>query len=254
MTTPREQRQLERFYNVLKARAPADIERFSWLHGPDLICLHNQYLNSNPRLVIIGQEVHEWYYNYREFVAGVWEFYYANSTSKSCVKKAIAEYQGFDFAYSDEEPGYRRTPFWKFFHTVREFAFPTERNAHQKVLWTNLIKFVTKNGSLLKKPYPEAEEAIQLQEDVLITELKIAKPHVCIFVTGPDYDCILKRYFRGVKFITMHGLNDQLFAKLAHKDLPHHSYRTYHPGYLRRQKKKWDQVLRILRRELTRLA
>jgi hypothetical protein len=254
MTTPCEQLQLEKFYQKfrrsLKAHMPAELGRYSSLYGPDLIWLDNDYLNSRPRMAIIGQQVYSWYYNYREFVTDVWEYYYAKSTAKGSVKKAIAEYRGFDFAFSEKEP-LRRTPFWQFFHKVRESAFSTEREARRKVLWTNLVKFVAKDGTkLLEWPYAEAEEAIQLQDDVLTTELRIANPDVCLFVTGPDFDCILKRYFRDVKFIEASNLPKHQFARLVHEDLPRRSYRTYHPGYLSYHRKLWKEVLHILSQEL----
>jgi hypothetical protein len=239
--------QLERFYDTLKARAPADPGRFSWLLGPDLICLDDQYLNSNPRIAIVGQEVRDWYYSYPEFLAGNWDYCYV-AAEKTSLHKAIAEYRGFDFAFSKSEP-LQHTPFWRFFHELRESSFPSERDAHRKVLWTNLVKFVTKHGSLLQMPYPKAEEAIQLQDDILTTELRIAKPEVCIFVTGPDFDCLLRRYFRGLKFERL-NLPERAFARLVHPQLPEHSYRTYHPNYLSRNRKLRKQVLNILAQQL----
>lgn len=250
------QQKLERFYDTLKAHAPADPGRFSWLLGPDLIRLDDQYLHSSPRVAIVGQEVHDWYYNYAQFLAGRWECYYAEPTTKGRVRKAVAEYQGFDFGFSEKEP-LQGTPFWQFFHEVRKRAFPSEPDAHRKVLWTNLVKFVTKDGSLLKQkmPYHEVEEVIQLQDDLVTTELRIANPEVCLFVTGPDFDCILRRYFPGLRFeqLPLAGARTQLderkFARLVHRRLPPNSYRTYHPNYLR-QRKLWDQVFQILSQEL----
>lgn len=116
------------------------------------------------------------------------------------------------------------------------------------MLWTNLVKFVASDGSsILSKPY--AEDALKLQVDILTTELKIANPDVCLFVTGPDYDRVLERYYPGLRFEPL-NLPLRQFAKLFHPHLPRHSYRTYHPKALRLQK-VWDEVLRILSRELS---
>src|ERR1035437_3683686 len=90
--TPR--KQLERFYESLKTRAPLDISRYAGLRGPDLIWLDDEYLKSKPRLVIIGQQVGDWYYNYPEFV------------KSTAVSEAISQYRGFDFARSPSEPGH----------------------------------------------------------------------------------------------------------------------------------------------------
>lgn len=251
------QEKLEQFYDTLKARAPAAPGRFSWLLGPDLIQLDDEYLHSSPRVAIIGQEVHDWYYNYAQFLTGRWEYYYAESSKKGVVRKAVAEYQGFDFGFSEKER-LQGTPFWQFFHEVRKRVFPSEPDAHRKVLWTNLVKFVTKDGSLLKQKmrYHEVEEAIQLQDDLVTTEIRIANPEVCLFVTGPSFDCILRRYFPGLRFeqLPLAGARTQLderaFARLVHRRLPPHSYRTYHPSHLRRGK-LWDRVFRILSQEIS---
>ncbi|MBI3799168.1 MAG: hypothetical protein HY268_19670 [Deltaproteobacteria bacterium] len=220
------------FYNSLKVRAPAELSGYSNLVGPDLIWLDDEYLNSCPRIAIVGQQVDGWDYKYPEFV------------SEWSVPDAIASYREFDFAANDYS-----SPFWQFCHKVRVSAFPSEPEARRKVLWTNLIKFVASDRRpILWKPY--AEEALRLQEDILTTELTIAKPNVCLFVTGPNFDSVLERYFQGVRFEAL-DLPVRQFAQLVHPRLPRHSYRTYHPNYLNRDRKeRWDKVLQILSREL----
>ena len=229
--TPREE--LEHFYDSLKNRAPANLTKYSDLVGPDLIWLHDEYLNSTPRIAIVGKEQKGWDYTYPEFISE-WD-----------VPEAIAVYREFDFGMN-----YYASPFWQFFHAVRSSAFPDEGDARRKVLWTNLIKFVAADGSsILWKPYAEA--ALQLQQDVLTTELVIARPNICLFVTGPDYDFVLERYFGGVQFEPL-DLPVRQFARLVHPSLPQHSYRTYHPNYLNRDRNgRWDKVFQILSREFS---
>lgn len=229
--TPREE--LANFYDSLKVRAPANLAEYSDLVGPDLIWLDDEYLNSTPRIAIVGKEQKGWDYNYPEFISD-WN-----------VPDAIAAYREFDFGMN-----YYASPFWQFFHAVRLSTFPNESDARRKVLWTNLVKFVAADeSSILWKPYVEA--ALQLQEDVLTTELAIARPNICLFVTGPDYDFVLERYFRGVQFEPL-DLPVRQFARLVHPSLPHHSFRTYHPNYLNHDRNaRWDKVLQILSRELS---
>jgi hypothetical protein len=101
-------------------------------------------------------------------------------------------------------------------------------------------------SSILWKPY--ADQALALQSDILITELKIAEPEVCLFVTGPDYDRIIEQYYPGIEFQPIHAPVRE-FAQLVHRDLPVKSYRCYHPKYLRLGG-HWDQTMDILRQEL----
>lgn len=224
--------ELAKFYDSLKARAPANFAEYSDLVGPDLIWIDDEYLNSSPRIAIVGKQIKGWDYTYPEFITE-WD-----------VNDAIAAYRKFDFGVN-----YYDSPFWRFFHTVRLSAFPDEGDARRKVLWTNLVKFVAADeSSILWKPY--VDTALQLQDDVFTTELSIAKPDICLFVTGPDYDFVIERYFSGVQFVPL-DLPIRQFARLAHQGLPQHSYRFYHPNYLNRDKnERWDKMLQILSKEL----
>ncbi len=221
--------ELKEFYRTFQQQLPADWRRFPDLEGPDLIWISDEYLQANPRIAIIGQQVREWY-SYREFV------------SPLSIGKAIAVHR-----HSSERhnPG---KPFRRFFHAVAEGAFPGEPDGWKKILWTNLVKFVCtgKEASVLKKPF--AEQVLQMQRNVLREELRIAEPHICIFVTGPDYDQVLERCFPGIRYEQL-DLPGRQFARLVHNNLPNKSYRTYHPRYLL-PKGLWDPVLQSLGREL----
>ena len=70
---------------------------YSDLIGPDLIWLDNEYLNSSPRIAIVGQQIDGWNYNYPQFVSD-WS-----------VSDAIAGYREFNFAAN-----YNSSPFWQF--------------------------------------------------------------------------------------------------------------------------------------------
>jgi hypothetical protein len=90
-----------------------------------------------------------------------------------------------------------------------------------------------------------------IQKDLLVTELNIAKPDICLFVTGPNYDFILERYYPKIKFKEL-GLPVRQFAKLIHPQLPLRSYRMYHPNYLNWDRKgRWEMTFQILARELS---
>jgi len=225
-------KQLADFYRQVKARAPDNYESFAELVGPDLIWVDDEYLKAQPRVAIIGQQLLEGDYTYPEFVKN-WE-----------VDDAIEEYIKFDYGVK-----YYSTPFWQFFHQVRTLQHGPNAG-RRMVLWTNLVKFVaTDESSILWKPYAEA--ALQLQQDMLTTELAIVRPDICLFVTGPDYDFVLKRYFGGILFEPL-DLPVRQFARLVHPRLPRHSYRTYHPNYLNRDRKsRWNKVLQMLSQELS---
>jgi hypothetical protein len=222
-------KQLADFYRQVQQRAPENYQSFSDLVGPDLIWVDDEYLNAKTRIAIIGQQIDGWDYTYPEFIDD-WK-----------VDDAIEGYRKFDYGIS-----YYSSPFWQFFHQVRQLQHGP--NAGQRmVLWTNLLKFVAADQNrILWKPYKDS--AIALQEDILVTELRITTPDVCIFVTGPDYDEILEQYYPGIQFQALTA-PVRVFAKLKHKDLPKRSYRCYHPKYLRIGG-HWEETIDTLGKEL----
>jgi hypothetical protein len=222
-------KELSDFYSEVKVRAPDNFDSFGDLVGPDLIWVDDEYLQAQPRIAIIGQQVLGWDYTYPEFVKD-WE-----------VGDAIEAYRKFDFGAD-----YYSTPFWQFFHQVRTLQHGPSAG-RRMVLWTNLVKFVSsEEDPILWKPYRDA--ALALQDDILFTELRLTTPDICIFVTGPDYDSIIDRYYPGIRY---HAIVAPVreFAKLEHPDLPKHSYRCYHPKYLRIGG-HWESTINALRQQL----
>jgi hypothetical protein len=70
---------------------------------------------------------------------------------------------------------------------------------------------------------------------LLQAEIEITKPSVVVFFTGPSYDHRLASTFPGLSFET----SSRRLSRVFHPLLPRHSYRTYHPNYLRRSKSNW---------------
>ncbi len=119
------QESLENFYQSFSDRGLVMKPEYDEIAGPDLIWLDEEYLQSEPKIAIIGKEQRGWDYSYSEFISQ-WD-----------IKSAISVYRTFDFGKE-----YYSSPFWRFFHQIRHCAFPQEPNARKKVLWTNLLKFV----------------------------------------------------------------------------------------------------------------
>ena len=223
---------LIKYYESIKDQVPENYKEYDFLIGPDLIWIDDEYENSSSRIAIIGKEQFGWDYSFPEFVSN-WS-----------VPQAVNAYREFDFGMN-----YVASPFWQFFHAVRKIAFPDEQEKRRKIIWTNLLKFVSLDTEpIIWKPY--ADVAFDIQKDIFPSELSIAQPDVCIFVTGPNYDFILERYFPGVFFEPL-GLPVRQFARLVHPELPINSFRTYHPNYLNRNRaERWNIVIQILSREL----
>ena len=79
------------------------------------------------------------------------------------------------------------------------------------------------------------------QLGLLEAEVRILKPDVAVFFTGPEYDARLQTTFPDVRFVRRDDEVTQLRSNL----LPEKSFKTYHPTYLRRAK-KWNALDRIV--------
>jgi len=203
------------------------------LRGPDLVWVPQVYELSNPRVAIVGQQQKDCDYSYGEFLRQ-WG-----------VEQAVREYESFNFAENYEG---NNSPFWQFFNIVRSH-FHGEMGPRGTIAWVNLVKFVMPDQNSILGQAVE-QEALAFQDGIFQAEIEILKPDICIFVTGPDYDFILERYFCGLRFDPL-DFPVRQFARLVHPKLPKHSYRTYHPNYLNRDRKgRWNKVLHILSREL----
>jgi hypothetical protein len=110
----------------------------------------------------------------------------------------------------------------------------------RRFLWANLVKI----DEDCKQPGKDVEDFMATAFNVLPTEISLAAPDVVVFLTGPYYDSRLALTFHGCEFKAVKGRDKRTLSLLKHPDLPSRSYRTYHPGYLRRSK-KWDIIAEI---------
>jgi hypothetical protein len=101
-------------------------------------------------------------------------------------------------------------------------------------LHTELIPFDYANN----RPPAHLEEKLHSEFNVLPMTIEALQPDVVIFLTGYQYDDRLVKTFRNqrlvgdtIEFQQIDGFKTDHFAKVSHKLLPIHSYRTYHPGY-----------------------
>ena len=100
--------------------------------------------------------------------------------------------------------------------------------------WVNLKEFSFETSS--KKPLNEkAQNIIDNEYNILEEEIKIIKPDIVLFLTGPNYDYYIKAQLKGVEFKTVENYGIRQFARVEHEALPKNSFRIYHPVYLRRR-------------------
>lgn len=175
------------------------------LHGPFLISPGESYRKSKIKLMIIGQETNGWY-NIHSKIDGLMKVYEDFNVGKN----------------------YSSSPFW---NVTRKLERTLEIKEHSCV-WANLNKYDVNN----KRPKGKHEQEISHFDNLLISEIEILKPDICIFFTGPTFDYRLKKLYNDIVFQEEENWKKNQLVTLKHEKLPEISIRTYHPKYLRMKK------------------
>lgn len=161
------------------------------------------------RVMIYGQETNGWFGNFKpdmsRIIDGYNDFYHG----------------GECWSYGGQ--------FWNGFarfKTIFENKYPTKKIIY---IWNNIVKI----GKFDKKnlPPPYIYEIEQQHFSIIEEELKIIKPDVVLFFTGPDYDKIIVDNFGNLRYLPVVGFAERQLSRVELKDTEL-AFRTYHPNYL----------------------
>lgn len=132
---------------------------------------------------------------------------------------------------------YDNAPFFSFPYSFCASINDCDNEKYSKksyLAWVNLKEFSFETSS--KKPLNEkAQNIIDNEYNILEEEIKIIKPDIVLFLTGPYYDYYIEKQLKGVEFKTVENYGIRQFARVEHEALPKNSFRIYHPVYLRRR-------------------
>lgn len=196
---------------------------------PLLIKVNEEALaKADIKIMIFGQETNSWEQKVSEKVIPIEE-------SGMFVDKTVDVFMNYykDFLAKKINENSKRSPFWDFHYQLKNNKFSTKQ---VELIWNNIYKI----GNFEKRknrPSSSIREFENKYFDIIQQEVNIIKPNLIVFFTGPKYDGRLTKKF---EVINKHSLKSDIPSKeLAKLDLgigiP--AYRTYHPHYLRRQKK-----------------
>jgi hypothetical protein len=171
--------------------------------GPFLMSPNDKYKNQQNRLLIVGQETFGWYYHLDDLA------------------KQMTVYEDFNLG---EE--YYSSPFW---NVIRKIERILGKEPYSSA-WTNISKYDHNEW----RPIGEFANTISKLDDILIQEIKIIQPKICLFFTGPSFDNRLENIYEGLQFAQVDTFDLRTLAKLVHPELPALTFRSYHPNYLRR--------------------
>jgi hypothetical protein len=205
--------QLYNLYCAAVAELDSALPPGAGVSRPLLLYVPDAYHAAAFKLMIVGQETNGW------------------CDPGDTVDTLIGIYCGFNLGQKCY-----RSPFWQAAHRIYRGLNP--QGPERAFLWSNLVK-VDQNG---RRPESAVEEAVS-RLGLLPAEISITQPDVVVFFTGPFYDDRLRSTFRGLTL----NPGSAVIARVEHPDLPVHSYRTYHPGYLRRSR-QWHVLDELVSR------
>jgi hypothetical protein len=171
---------------------------------PLLMQVPSGYGATPQKLMIVGQETKGW----------------GPKGAQPSVADLMGGYAGFNLGAN-----YRRNPFWVASHQLHRALNPDA--PEPSFLWSNLVK-VDQNE---RRPTAEVEETVA-RLGLLAMEIGVTRPDVVVFFTGPRYDARLEATFPGARLEEA----GPKVSRVVHRDLPELTFRTYHPGYLRRSR------------------
>ncbi|RRQ49805.1 hypothetical protein DZC72_04230 [Maribacter algicola] len=198
----------EAYLNHIRSNYPKEIS--SELSLPLFIHVNEEYRSLNKKIVVVGQETQTWYgkLDDQSFTA----------------KNIIYKYEEFNFG------GNRKySPFWKFAHQLYG-EFNTGKSI-KGLLYTNLSRFDYKG----KKVPSKISEKYTDGYGLLKKEIEITQPEIVVFTTCWNRDKYIKLGFPDADFREVSKFKPKFLARILHDDLPHNTFRTYHPKYLNYQ-------------------
>ncbi len=177
------------------------------------------YSKAPIKLMIIGKETNGW----------------GNAESED-VASSMKRYEGFNLGRT------YNSIFWRWVYKINQMLGNPNTNCF---VWNNILKF----GKESSKGCPNWH-VTNLENkyfNIIADEISILKPDVCIFLTGHSYDTEINSKFPDVEMLNFGGYKDiKEVAQLKSKNLPVHSYRTYHPGYGGRYPKWYTEIFEII--------
>jgi hypothetical protein len=173
-----------------------------------LLMSPNEYYAKQPfPFLAVGQETYGWES-------------FEDPVSKEECERMMATYEDFNVGED-----YYASPFW---NMIRKIEAVLE-NESCSCAWTNISKYDQDGG----RPDAEHEKLFSIVDNLIIDEIKIIEPKICLFFTSHHFDYRLENIFEQIGFIKSDGFDINTFCQLKHPNLPVLTFRTYHPRYLR---------------------
>jgi hypothetical protein len=159
--------------------------------------------------MIYGQETNSWYEKENGTIKDIQKLYNSFFNNGDC------------WSYGGQ--------FW---NGVNRFVCSVQKkysNKKIRLIWNNIVK-IGKHGD---KGFPPdyIYEIERRYFQVIPQELEILKPNIVLFLTGPNYDSVIKDNFGELKYRAFQNSTERQLSRVSLKGVQF-AYRTYHPNYL----------------------
>ena len=218
---------LQNLFDELNSSSNEKDHNFSW---PLLLRIwEEEYLSAPVKLMVFGQE------------ATGWSNQANDKIEENDAKSLTEEYLIHDMGRDKMNSAFIRT-----MHSINIRLGNPDTNCF---VYNNILKFAKENDH--GYPSDRVMDAEMRYLDVIQDEVDILKPEVCVFLTGVDYDSDIEKKFNGAEFFPVSGFDENWLAQVKHPHLPQKSFRTYHPGHIRKSedrklyKKVLDKIIEL---------
>ena len=172
--------------------------------------------NADIRLMFFGQETNRW--------CGEW------SDESNPGRPGMDYVQGiYDVFFNKEGCWSYGGQFWngvsRFIKLLHE-KYPDKKIS---LIWNNIVKIGKENDKGLPPDY--IYEVEREHFSIIKDELEITKPNIVLFLTGPNYDNIIKDNLGQVEFLAGTPYPERQISRIFIDEIPF-AFRTYHPNYL----------------------
>ena len=176
-----------------------------------------KYLNSEFKVLYVGQETNYWFNEKEREQAGLLS---SINDKDKYLKALVSLYSTFNIGEK-----YRSSIF-----TFLDLVI-SELETYKKsvgVLWTNVLRH--DYYGYKRVPYNVESKITYENNYILRKEIEILKPNAIVFVTGPSYDLALKNTYRDLKFIEIESWSLNECAILESDVFKCKAIRVYHPN------------------------
>ena len=197
------------------------------ISAPLLLNIYPSYLNSDIKIMYVGKETNNWLTHssipiHKRGIVGVY-----NSATLD-IPRLLNRYK----KQIENPSSWKSNAFFRQYRNIQKQLLGEEIG---NIIWNNLFKMSYDRGKGYSKTSLGHLELQKISKKIFLKELEILSPDIIIFVTGPNYDKVIKDYFKD-EYETVEIIIPRKLWKFKYKGIT--CYRTVHPDSIRFTKKE----------------